>query len=314
MRGRAEHPLLHVVVELVVGRGLGHGAPVRDVLAVAADGQARRVATARVGAVGRLHDGEDAVAGHAHPVPEALEVVDDTLDGRHDAPAGRPRAPDAVEERLGEDEVARRVGGGGMHQRDVGRQGLQESQRTERGVDDGEGLVVGHGRADQRPGHRRRQTPGGCLQALRQREDRPVLHLDLARFVGRAEDRVRRVGREAVARIGRDDLADEATAEEERAEAPRLVMTSVNPGSVPQKRRASSRAAAVQRLCPSITVDRVSRPDAARHGLFERGHDRAPCDGGGRRHKSRFPSGHRSRNPWSRRHFFPRPNLTTVSG
>ena len=34
--------------------------------------------------------------------------------------------------------------------------------------------------------------------------------------------------------------------------APRLVMTSVKPGSVPQNRRASSRPAAVQRLCPSI--------------------------------------------------------------
>ena len=140
----------------------------RDVLAVAADRQARRVATARVGAVRRLHHGQHAVARDADPVPESLEVVDDTLDGRHDAPAGGPGAPHAVEERLGEDEIARRVGGGGVHQRDVGRQGLEQAEWAERGVDDGEGLVVGHGRPDQRPGHRRGQTPGGRLQPLGQ--------------------------------------------------------------------------------------------------------------------------------------------------
>ena len=102
-----------------------------------------------MGAVGRLHHREDAVAGDADPVPEALEVVDHTLDGRHDAPAGRPGAPHAVEERLGEDEVARRVGGRGVDQRDVGRQGLEQPERAERRVDHGEGLVVRHGGTDQ---------------------------------------------------------------------------------------------------------------------------------------------------------------------
>ena len=76
----------------------------------------------------RLHHRQHPMAGDTDPVPEALEVVDHTLDRRHDTAAGRPGAPDAVEEGLGEDEVARGVGGGGMDERHVGHQGLEQPE------------------------------------------------------------------------------------------------------------------------------------------------------------------------------------------
>ena len=131
MRRRTEHPLIDVVVELVLGGGFGGGAPVRDVLPVAADRQSRGVTPTRVRAERRLHDGEDAVGRDLDPVPEALEVVDHPLDGRHHAAPGGPGAPNAIEQGLGEDEIARRVGGGGVDQRDVRHQGLEQSERTE---------------------------------------------------------------------------------------------------------------------------------------------------------------------------------------
>ena len=305
MRHRTEHPLLHVVVELVVLRGIGHGAPVRDVLAVAPDRQARRVATARVSAVRRFYHGEDAVAGQAHPVPEPFEIVDDTLDGCHDATPSGPRAPHPVEEGLGEGEVPRGICGRRVHQRDVGRQGLEQTERTERGVDHRERLVVGHGRADQRPGHRRGQSPGGCLQALGQREDGPVLDLDLAGFVGRTEDRVRRVGRKAVTRIGRDDPPDQTPAEEESAEGAQTGHdereTRVGSPEQTGQLAPGRRPAAV----PEHQVDGVPGPDAARHGIFERCDHRAVRCRDPRSHNFRFSSGHRTRNAWSSVTFAP---------
>ena len=90
-----------------------------------------------MGAERCLDDGEDAVARDAHPVPEALEVVDHALHRRHDATPGCPRAPDAIEEGLGENEVAGRVRRRGVHQCHVGRQGLQQPERAEGGVDHG---------------------------------------------------------------------------------------------------------------------------------------------------------------------------------
>ena len=119
-----------------------------------------------MGAVGRLHDGQHPVAGNAHPVPEALDVVDDPLDGRHDAPPGGPGAPHAVEQGLGEDEVAGRVGRRGVDQGDVGHERLEQAEWAERRVDDRERLVVGHRRADERPGDRRGQSAGGRLEPL----------------------------------------------------------------------------------------------------------------------------------------------------
>ena len=67
---------------------------------------------------------------------ESLEVVDDPLDRRHHAPTGGPGAPHAVEERLGEDQVPGGVGRRGVHECHVGRQGLEQAERAERGVDD----------------------------------------------------------------------------------------------------------------------------------------------------------------------------------
>ena len=119
------------------------------VLPVAADGQSGGVAASRMGPEGRLHHRKDAVPGDTDAVPEALEVVDHALDGRHDAPASRPGAPDAIEERLGEDEVARGVGGRGVDERHIGHQRLEQAQRAEGRIDDGKGLVVRHGGTDQ---------------------------------------------------------------------------------------------------------------------------------------------------------------------
>ena len=119
------------------------------VLAVAADRERRGVTASRMGPEGRLHHGKDAVPRHTDAVPETLEVVDHALDGRHDAPASRPGAPDAIEERLGEDEVARGVGGRGVDERHIGHQRLEQAQGAEGRIDDGKRLVVRHGRTDQ---------------------------------------------------------------------------------------------------------------------------------------------------------------------
>ena len=176
---RTQHPVPHVGVELALGRGIGRRAPVRDVLAVAADGQARRVAPAGVRAVGRLHDGQHPVAGNPHPVPEPFEVVHDALDGGHDATTGCPRAPDAVEQRLGEDQVARR---GRPRPHGRGRRRARAAAADPAGRT-GESTTVNasfvlHGGPDERPGDRRRESAGGRLEPLRQGEDRPVLDLD----------------------------------------------------------------------------------------------------------------------------------------
>ena len=75
------------------------------------------------------------MAGNPDPVPEPLEVVDDPLHRRHDAAAGGPGPPHAVEQGLGEHEVAGRIGRRGVHQRHVGRQRLEQAERAERRVD-----------------------------------------------------------------------------------------------------------------------------------------------------------------------------------
>ena len=209
-------------------------------------------------------------------MPEALEVVDDPLHGRHDAAAGGPGAPDAIEEGLGEDEIARRVGGGGVDQRDIGHQGLEQPQGAERRIDDGEGLVVRHGRADQRPGHRGGQAAGGRLETLRQREDRPVLDLDLTRLVGLPEDRVGVVGGEAVARIGGHHLVDQPAPEEgptEGAQAGHDESESrVRPPELPGQLPGGRRPTAV----PHHHENGIAGPHAPRDGILERRHDGPP--------------------------------------
>ena len=147
--GRTEHPFVDIGVESVLGCRVGGRTPVGDVLPIAADGQPGRVAASRVGAEWRLHHRQDAVTGNPDPVPEALEVIDHPLDGRHDASAGRPGPPHAIEEGLGKSKVARRIGRGGVDERDVGHQRLEQAEGPKRRIDDGEGLVVRHGRADQ---------------------------------------------------------------------------------------------------------------------------------------------------------------------
>ena len=159
---------LDIAIELVRGRGVGGSAPVRDVLAVAAHGQSRRIATARVRAVRRLDDRQHTVGRDADPVPEALDVVEHPLDRRHDAPPGGPGTPDALEQRFGEHKVAGRVGRGGVDQGHIGRERLEQAERPERRVDDLEGVVVRHGRTDQRPGDGCRQAARGRLQPLAQ--------------------------------------------------------------------------------------------------------------------------------------------------
>ena len=90
-------------------------------------------------------------------------------------------------------------------------------------------------------------------------------------------------------------------------------MTSVNPGSLPQNWRASSRAAAVQRLCPSITwtvsPGRTLRATASPSDVTTG----PPGDGAAGVTKPASPQ-HRTSKHLVRRHFLPQPNLTTVSG
>ena len=77
----------------------------------------------------------------------------------------------------------------------------------------------GHRRPDDRARGDGGEPTGRRLEALREREERPVLDLDIARSVCAGEDRVRREVGEGVAGVAGHDLADEPTAEEQRAEA-----------------------------------------------------------------------------------------------
>ena len=83
-------------------------------------------------------------------------------------------------------------------------------------------------------------------------------------------------------------------------------MTSVKPGSVPQNWRASSRAAAVQRLCPIITrtvsPGRTYRGD----GVVQGRHDRSrPATRRAGVTKLASRSADATRNSWSRVNFGP---------
>jgi hypothetical protein len=287
VRLRSEDPVAHVHVELALRRGLGGCGPVGDVLAIAADRQSRRVTPPGMCTVGGFDHGEDAMAGHAHAVPESLEVVHDALHRGDDAAPGGPGAPDPVEQRFGEHQIAGGVGGRGMDQGDVGRERLEQSERAERRVDDGERVVLRHGRRAERPGDRGRQTARRCLEPLGQREDRPVLHLDGAGLVGFAEHGVRRVGRKAVARVRGHHLADEAALEEGGAERTQAghhegeagVAPPELPGQFPRRRRPTAVSHHHQH--------RVAGPDRLPDGLVEGGERRTDRRRGRGRHRAR---------------------------
>ena len=126
--------------------------------------------------------------------------------------------------------------------------------------------VLCHRGADQRPGHDGWETTCGGFEPLDEGEDRPVLDLDDARAVSLLEHRVRRVRGEAVARVGGDDLF---TIPPLKKRAPSELsdnMHRVNPASVPQFWRTTSRAAAVHRPCPEHDADRVARAHVAFDG------------------------------------------------
>ena len=147
----------------------------------------------------RLGDGQDAVGGNAHEVGPGREVVDHALHGDDRTAPGRQRAPDTLEQRRVDRDVALAVGGDAVQQRHVRDERRHQPDGAERRVDSGEVGVGGHRRIAQRTGDGRGQAARRRLQALEVREDRPVLDLDGTALVRLLEDRVRRVGREGVA-------------------------------------------------------------------------------------------------------------------
>ena len=181
-----EHPLADPRVVVVATRRRARIDPEVVVLAVPGDGQIAGVQTAGVGAERCLDDREHAVRRDANEVRPRPEVVDDLLDGHDRAAPGRERAPYAFEQRRMQRDVAGAVGDGRVQQRDVGLQRREQPDRTERGIDPGVRLVLRHRRAFDRAGRHGGEPPRGRLESLREREERPVLDLDLAPLVGAA--------------------------------------------------------------------------------------------------------------------------------
>jgi hypothetical protein len=171
-----------------------------------------------MGAEGGLHHGQHPVGGDADAVAEPVQVVHDPLDCGHHTPPGRPRPPHTFEHGLADGQVAPAVGHGGVAQGHIRDQGGQQAHRPEGGLHHGEIGVGGQVGPDQGPGGHGGQSPGGRLEALGHGQDGPVLEIHLPRFIGRLEDRVGRIGREAVARVGGDDLGQHPTPEEQRPE------------------------------------------------------------------------------------------------
>ena len=181
------------------------------------------------------------------------QVVDDPLDGHDRAPAGRERAPHPFEQRRMHRDVAVPVGDRRVQERDVGHERREQPDLAERRVDARERVVLLHRRArDRTRGHDRGQTARGGFEPLREREERPVLDLDLTALVGAGEPGVRREVRERVARVAGDDLAHEAAAEEQRAEArQRQHHERELRDRGPTTGATTSRVAAVQRVWPT---------------------------------------------------------------
>ena len=167
----------------------------------------------------RLDDREHAVRGDANEVRPRPQIVDDLLDRHDDAPAGREGAPHPFEQRRVERDVAVPIGDRRVHQRDVRHERREQPDFAELRVDARVRLVLRHRRSRDRARRDRGQPARGGFEPLRERQERPVLDLDLTALVRAREPRVRREVGERVAGVAGDHLADEAAAEEQRAEA-----------------------------------------------------------------------------------------------
>ena len=297
MVGWLEQVAARPPVEIVAG-GRRRIDPERDVLAVSVYRQPGREAAAGVRAERRLDDCEDPVGRDLHPVAEPRQVVDDPLDGRDDAAAGGPRPPDSLEQRLGDGEVPFSVGDRRVAERDIGRERAHHAERAEGRVDFRESGIALEVGAGHRPGDDRRQSSRCSFHPLGERQDRPVLDLDLTRLVRLLEDRVRRVGGEAVPGVGGHHLAHQPAAEEQRAERAEAghhqgecgIAPPLLPGELPR----GGRPAAVAQH----DVDRVARPHVALDRVGERRADLGhPISRRGRRLRLRSPRGRSSRCP-----------------
>ena len=140
-----------------------------------------------------------------------------TVDDR--AAARAERAPHSFEERRVQRDVAGPIGDRRVQQRDVGLQRRQQADLAERGVDARVAGVRLHRRSADGARDDRGQSARAGFQTLREREERPVLDVDLTALVGAREHRIGREVRERVTRVPGDHLAHEAAPEEQRAEA-----------------------------------------------------------------------------------------------
>ncbi len=140
------------------------------------------------------------------------------------------RTPHPLEQWRVHRHVAVAVGNGGVEQRDVGDERREQADLAERRLDARVCVVRLHRRAGDRPRRDGGQTAGCGLQTLGEREERPVLNLDLTTLVGGGEDRVRREVRKRVTRVPGDDPPDHPAAEEQRAEARERQHDELEPG------------------------------------------------------------------------------------
>ena len=116
-------------------------------------------------------------------------------------------------------DVARAVGDRRVQQRDVGLQRRQQPDLAERRVDARVTVVRLHRRSRDRTRVTIAGRPRAAgFESLREREERPVLDLDLAALVRAREHGVGREVRERVARVTGDNFLNELPAEEQRAE------------------------------------------------------------------------------------------------
>ncbi len=166
-----------------------------------------------------LDDREHAVRGDADEMRPRPQIVDDLLDRHDHAPPRGERAPDPFEQRRVERDVAVTVGDRCVHQRDIGHERREQPDLAERRVDARVRLVLLHRRARDRARHDRGQPARRGFEPLRERQERPVLDLDLTAFVRAREPRVGGEVGKRVARVTGDHLAHETAAEEQRAEA-----------------------------------------------------------------------------------------------
>jgi hypothetical protein len=211
--------MAHPVVEVVATSRSARVDPELVVLAVPVDGKVTGEQAARVRAQRRFADREDVVRGDANEMRPRAEVVDDPLDGHDGAPARGKRAPHAFQEGRVERDVPLPVRDRRVQQRDVRVQRGEQPELAERRRDARVRVVRLHGRAGDRARDDGGEVARRRLEPLREGEERPVLHRDLAALVRAGEDRVRREVRERVARVPGHHVLDEPTFEEERPQA-----------------------------------------------------------------------------------------------